>query len=270
VPESESKPESTKSPEPKREPRDPRALSNEYHKARKQLMLWAGILFIWELVGIDLEKAKEAGGNFGSIISAIKSPQAVPWALLILVTYFLFKLGVEWHQCNPIRRSMKVARIDYLSAWIVAAVAYALYIIQAISRVQFADLLQDSSTRISLLCGFGAGFSLAAIVWRHLKYFTLQRVLSQEGSASWRQTRGESFQLRGLLGKLGVGLLVSFGSFLLVTWVFDVAIRKMWFLVGIAIGGLIPIVGLILFAWGARKITRDMSEAASFAPLGES
>jgi len=53
-------------------------------------MLWSGILFIWELVGIDLEKAKEAGGNAGAIIGAIKSPQAVPWALLILVAYFLF------------------------------------------------------------------------------------------------------------------------------------------------------------------------------------
>lgn len=77
------------SPKP---PRDPQALSIEYHKARKQLMLWAGILFIWELVGIDLEKAKESGGNAGAIISAIKSPQAVPWVLLILVVYFAFKL----------------------------------------------------------------------------------------------------------------------------------------------------------------------------------
>jgi len=56
----------------------------------------------------------------------------------------------------------------------------------------------------------------------------------------------------------------------MVRWVFDLAIRKMWFLVGIAVGGLIPMVGLILFAWGAKKITRDMAEAASFAPLGES
>ena len=47
-------------------------MSSEYHKARKQLMLWAGILFIWELIGIDLEKAKDAGGNFGAIIGATK------------------------------------------------------------------------------------------------------------------------------------------------------------------------------------------------------
>lgn len=121
--------------------RDPQALSSEYHKARKQLMLWAGILFIWELVGIDLEKAKEMGGNAGAIINAIKSPQAIPWVLLILVAYFLFKTTVEWHQCSGSRRALRVSRVDFGSAWIVTALAYALYAYQAISRIQFADIV---------------------------------------------------------------------------------------------------------------------------------
>jgi hypothetical protein len=49
-------------PKPDRPKPEPKALTPEYHKARKQLMLWAGILFVLELVGIDFEKAKEAGG----------------------------------------------------------------------------------------------------------------------------------------------------------------------------------------------------------------
>jgi hypothetical protein len=81
--------------------RDPEALSPEYHKAHKQLMLWAGILLTWELVGVDLEKAKEADGNVGTLVKSIKSPRAVPWVLLILVGYFLFKLFVEWRQVHP-------------------------------------------------------------------------------------------------------------------------------------------------------------------------
>ena len=149
--------------EPKREPR---ALSTEYHKARKQLMLWAGILFIWELVGIDLEKAKEAGGNFGAIIGAIKSPQAVPWTLLILVGYFLFKLTIEWYQCNPNRRAIRVARIDFLSAWIVSIMAFILYIGQAASRVQFADLLQASGKALSLTVGLASGIGLGGVLVR--------------------------------------------------------------------------------------------------------
>src|SRR4051794_36387991 len=99
--------------------REPRALTSEYHKARKQLMLWAGILLIWEFVGIDLEKAKETEGNVGALVKSIKSPQAVPWVLLILVGYFLFKLTVEWYQCSEARRNMKVAKIDFRSAWVV-------------------------------------------------------------------------------------------------------------------------------------------------------
>src|SRR5260221_11931059 len=92
--------------------RHPSPLSTAYHKARKQLMLWAAILFIWELVGIDLDKAKEAGGNAGAIIGAIKSPRAVPWALFILVVYFSFKLRIEWRQCIETRKSVREAKQD--------------------------------------------------------------------------------------------------------------------------------------------------------------
>src|SRR5438552_4102710 len=82
----------TKSERPKP---DPKALTPEYHKARKQLMLWAAILFIWELVGIDLEKAKEVGGNAGALITAIKSPQAVPWVSYFSLVTLVLRLGLN-------------------------------------------------------------------------------------------------------------------------------------------------------------------------------
>jgi hypothetical protein len=85
---------------PQKTTRPPQALSSEYHKARKQLMLWAGILFIWELVGIDLEKAKEAGGNAGALITALKSPQAIPWVLLVF----------SWILCIQVRNRMEAVR----------------------------------------------------------------------------------------------------------------------------------------------------------------
>lgn len=142
--------------------RDPRALSTEYHKARKQLMLWAAILFIWELVGIDLEKMKEAGGNAGAIITAIKSPQAVPWALLILVGYFAVKLRIEWRQCNEARRQVREAKQDYYLACGVALAAFVLYFGQAISHIQFANAFQGGSIRgNSIAIGFGGGVGLA-------------------------------------------------------------------------------------------------------------
>jgi len=147
--------------------RDPQALSAEYHKARKQLMLWAGILFVWELVGIDLEKAKEAGGNAGAILTAIKSPQAIPWVLVVLVAYFVFKLGIEWNQCEARRRENVASRIDVGSAWVVAFLACALYAYQAISRIQIADVVQTSGEFKSSAMGAGAGGTLgmALAVW---------------------------------------------------------------------------------------------------------
>ena len=136
-------------------------------------MLWSAILFIWEFVCVDLEKAKEAGGNFGTIISAIKSPQAIPWALLILVIYFLFKVVVEWHQCSRERRGIRASRIDYSSAWVVALSALVLYGGQTLARVQFADLLKNSSKFRSFLSGTVAagGIVTAIVMFRFARRF---------------------------------------------------------------------------------------------------
>jgi len=120
--------------------RHPRALSSEYHKARKQLMLWSAILFIWELVGIDLDIAKDEPGNVGAIVKSLRSRQAVPWALLILVVYFLIKCWIEWAQCHPERKKVLFARLDFYLAAFVALLSIALYVGQAIRRVQFANL----------------------------------------------------------------------------------------------------------------------------------
>ena len=151
-------------PETKPPTRDPRALSTEYHKAHKQLMLWSAILFIWELVGVDLEKAKDAGGNVGAIVTALKSPQAVPWVLVILVGYFAFKLRVEWGQCNLSRRQVRESRADCYSAFIVAAIACALYFGQAISHIQFANTVQTSAKFKSVLWGLFVGTGVSGSV----------------------------------------------------------------------------------------------------------
>lgn len=209
--ESKSKTEPAQEPEVKRDSREPRALSTEYHKARKQLMLWAAVLFVWELVGIDLEKAKDAGGNTGAIIGALKSPQAVPWALLILVGYFLFKITVEWYQCNFHRRLMRVARIDFLSAWVVALLAYTLYVYQAVSRVQFADLLQQSNRAASLSAGAFFGVVLGFFAMR--TWNGLARGLGFE--------RADYLIVFGILVPLAAAMLAGFYSKYL-NWLFSV------------------------------------------------
>lgn len=156
--------------------REPRALTTEYHKARKQLMLWAAILFIWALVGIDLEKAKEAEGYAGALVKSIKSPQAVPWVLFALVIYFLFKCSIEWGQCQPERRQVRLARADFMSAVIVSCSAIALYIWQAVSRVQFADVVQSRPKLfLALIYGMILGTSLTFAAHEFRRYLSRRR-----------------------------------------------------------------------------------------------
>lgn len=58
-------------------------LSEQYYKSRKQLMLFSGLFFVYEFIGFDVPEKPLANTDI-----IIKSPQAVPLVLLILVVYF--------------------------------------------------------------------------------------------------------------------------------------------------------------------------------------
>ncbi|HYV25268.1 MAG TPA: hypothetical protein VE969_08515 [Pyrinomonadaceae bacterium] len=225
-----SKSESTPEPEPTLEPREPRALSNEYHKARKQLMLWAAILFIWELVGIDLEKGKDAGGNAGAIIGALKSPQAVPWALVILVLYFAFKLRTEWRQCHVTRRQVVEAKQDYYLAFIVGGAACGLYIGQAVSHAQLADRLQSKRGLIAVILTTVFGAIWLASGWR------LYQVIK-----AWRNEKGVNWLLVAQ-SSFGILTMVFYGSPLPRLTTHKLSLNARWILVMI-----LEVTGAILF-----------------------
>ena len=120
-------------------------LSAEYHKARRQLMLWSGLLFAWALVGVDLEKLAKAGGNIGAFVSSVKSPQAIPWVIVILILYFFFRVTIEWKQSADARRGTRTSRVDFGVAWSVALAANLLYFGQLLAKVQFIDLIKTGA-----------------------------------------------------------------------------------------------------------------------------
>jgi hypothetical protein len=117
-------------------------LSDHYHKARKQLVLWSGILFAWEFIGIDLAALKESGGQVGPIIKAIKSPQAVPWVLLVMVFYFFYRTIIEWYQSDPLRRNLRVSKADMIVSMGCGMSAIFLYFIQRLLELQVADKIK--------------------------------------------------------------------------------------------------------------------------------
>jgi hypothetical protein len=230
--------------------RDPQALTSEYHKARKQLMLWAGILFVWQFIGIDLAKAEAMGGNIGAIVSAIKSPQAVPWVLLILVAYFLFKLSIEWRQCSSARRAVREARIDYVSAWGVALIACVLYAGQALSRVQLADfVLRHRRESVIFFMGLVVGSTLSRIVSILFPY--------------WRENRSlklprETLQFMSVGASLG---FVALLSIFLIPYLAGRPVQLKAPLLGIVLG--IPFgfaMGMLRDWWDTRQIATVISE----------
>jgi len=197
--------------------RDHPALSPEYHKARKQLMLWTAILLAWELIGVDLAKIEAAGGNIGALITGIRSPQAIPWVLLLLVAYFLFKTTIEWMQSNQLRREMKVARTDFFSAILFAAISYLLYFGQRIARVQFADLLSGKATYfLAAIAAMPMGIGIVRLGFRIRDARIAQ-------------------------GKLALFVRLGLEQFMVLALISLVALALIWWLIGRA-----PIIGLLV------------------------
>ena len=141
-------------------------LSDQYHKTRRQLMLWSGILFAWELIGIDLEKLKDVGGNAGAAITAIKSPQAIPWVLSILILYFTFRCVIEWNQCDAERRRHAASQIDFLFSFAVAIAAISLYVSQHLFSIRVAEKVTNLLSFESIVIGWTSflGSSLMSLI----------------------------------------------------------------------------------------------------------
>jgi len=225
--------------------RDPASLSSEYHRAHKQLMLWSAILFIWEFVGIDLEQAKSAEGYAGAVVKSLKSPQAVPWVLLILVVYFLFKCSVEWAQCHVDRRKVRFARVDFISALLVSGAAIALYVGQTISRLQFANVVAEAGRFNSISLGWALGLALGMLIAFALGSYLRKR---------WYFT-GMSGRRRPMLVAFIAAPIMTLT--LAITMLVRQRVNWIFVLVGLIVG--IPL-GIAMILWMA-KIMEDFEQA---------
>lgn len=112
----------------------PEALTEAYHKARKQFGLFSGLLIAWELIGVDLE-------NFAPYEVKLKNPEAAPFVLLALVVYFAIRTGIEWHQCDEERRRRQVSRLDLALSYGLGAMSVFLCVLQDVLGIQVAELL---------------------------------------------------------------------------------------------------------------------------------
>lgn len=136
----------------KTEPPEP--FGSSYEKAHRAYGLTAALLLSWELIGIDL-----GDKPLPSIDVRLKSPQAVPWVLVVLLLYFAFKYTIEWFQATPERRGMRAAQIDFAASHSIGALSLVVLMIQLVFQIQIANQtsLPGVKTIVSGLCG---GFGL--------------------------------------------------------------------------------------------------------------
>jgi hypothetical protein len=134
------------------------SLSDRYYKVHKQYALFSGVLLGWELIGFELPD-----NPLPSINIKLASPEAIPYALVVIVAYFGFRLSIEWYQSNLRRRAMLPARLDFMAAHIFGFASIALFVFQVATQMQFIDyltFLNKGLLFLGALPGFIGGLSI--------------------------------------------------------------------------------------------------------------
>lgn len=149
----------------------PEPLSEPYHKARRSLALFSGILIAWEYVGIGVGGTTRSGsgqpqGIFGAtarltedeavtaklpgdVSISIQHAEVIPVVVAVLVLYFGLRLMIEWHLCDDRRKAMLAAKADYYFTGVLAGSALLLFIIQQASAFRLAEVFTaDAMTSV--------------------------------------------------------------------------------------------------------------------------
>jgi len=118
-------------------------LTPEYYKARRGLMLFSGLLLAWELIGIELSQKLNIESL--NLDITIKSPQAAPAVLIILVIYFSIRIAIEWHQSPSERRKEKASVADIILTTTVVVASLSISALQFLLKIQIVDIIDGIS-----------------------------------------------------------------------------------------------------------------------------
>lgn len=108
--------------------------TSSYDKARRSYGVASALLLGWALIGIELERRPLANVNV-----SLETPRAAPYVFVALVVYFAFRFTIEWYQADPNRRAARVSLIDYAVGHAIGVGSIAVFVGQALWRVQFFD-----------------------------------------------------------------------------------------------------------------------------------
>ncbi len=205
----------------------PPSLTGEYYKARRQLVLWSGIFFIWQTVGIDIPNLGGSAGILGSLAKALESPEYIPWIMFTLVLYFIYRFVIEWYHCPPQRRDLKVSQIDFSVGILISSSSVILYLIQLAINMRLVDMLFNSQTLAGLTVGCIIVYSIIlarfypkyivmrkSIIAVGLKYYFIKKLIPLSILFLISVSLFTSSEFSGVLFFIGLGLaLLSYGIY---------------------------------------------------------
>jgi hypothetical protein len=149
-------------------------LTEAYSGERKRLVIYSGLLFGVEIAGLQI--GHNQSGPFGSFI-AFTSADAVPLVLVALIVWSLFRVIVEWFNCDYRRRQTSFARLDVYSGLLLSGLAIAMFAFQRLTAVRLADQMSLVTAGTFVVCFLAANLVGAAFK-QVLRYLFLGVCLS--------------------------------------------------------------------------------------------
>lgn len=154
-------------------------LTSEYHKTRRQLMLWTAVLFCHVLLELKPDDFELIGNKVGAILKMLASRQMLDVALIALIIYFFVRLWITWFQCDPKRRRIMVSRIDMGFSIVVSASGLAVYLFQSLKSIALHNSIfssVDNWLAILVLNGsWATGLLGIALIFRLTDYQSIHR-----------------------------------------------------------------------------------------------
>ena len=158
-------------------------MTEAYHKARRLLALFSGILIAWEYVGLRI--GEQTGGPVTTklpiteTVVTIKNAEVIPVVVVILTIYFGFRLAIEWLQCDAQARTTLASKTDLQVAYFLASAAVLLFVLQRTTELRLADLLTPVVAKGLIQATFFCGIAVYLVsrtrrgtrkvggTWRH-------------------------------------------------------------------------------------------------------
>jgi len=121
-------------------------LSDEYHKSRKYLVLFSGLLFGLMFAGFRVNRppqnAIEKVIPYTDIQISFDSPDVIQYLLVFLVVYFYYRLFIQWKLTGIASRSNKWAQIDFEITQSIAIISILSFCLQKYTNYKLVDIFE--------------------------------------------------------------------------------------------------------------------------------